>query len=213
MIATKWPRLLVVGDPVSPERADEIIVRTTDWDGLYTNDPVWEGWVTATLVELLDYPALSGDRWSGNPDVWRARAEWRERNGVLDLTYLRNERVSSAWFGGPHGWIDWDGYVGCATYNVGKWPSDETITEDWRRIAAAFPDLRLTAQLVEDEGEGALAGEWRVADGFVTHVEDPVHLVREVESVRFRAFDGLSERGCSLPRLRDALRRVGRTTP
>jgi hypothetical protein len=134
--------------------------------------------------------------------------------GVLQLSYLENARIASSWIGGPHGWCDWDGTIGCANYNIGKWPTVEAVTEDWHAIAAAFPYLNLRAQLVPDEGEAESAVvEWQISNGAVSTVEelrDPIVRPGELSAgsllIRFAAVDG--ERGVSLHRLREALRQV-----
>lgn len=148
---TKWPRLLVVGEPVTERQANEIIIRTTNWSGLFTNDKTWERGVSAVLTKF-GHPGL-GHHSTGWSD---AVVAWQERIGALDLFYLNNNRIMSAWYGGPHGWCDWNGDIGCTTWNIGKWPSNLEVSEDWRAIAAAFPYLELRAQCVDDEGSVTL---------------------------------------------------------
>lgn len=217
MITTKWPRLLVVGQPITEEQADEILIRTSNLD-FFSNDKAWERIVADELVEV-GAPrepadgALSEERirWYREFDAWKRSV------GVLNLHYLGNSRIASAWIGGPHGWCDWSGVIGCNTYNIGKWPSTEEVDEDWAAIAAAFPYLDLTAQLLEEEGEGALCGQWRVKDGQVAYNDTPERRIvgaaelseATVLSVIFMSA-ALRERGVSVERLRRALARVVR---
>jgi hypothetical protein len=207
-IATKWPRLIVVGNNVTPDQADQILIRTNYWHSLFSNDKQWQA-IVATVVAEFGYPAEpdpSGLRVEGA--IWariEAKDRWRKHLGVLDLGYLHNWQIMSAWFGGPHGWCNWDGQIGCTTFNIGKWPSENEVTGEWRAIAAAFPYLRLTAQCIEDEGEGVVAGTWTVADGTVNYVDGPADRIAEPTDVtHFRT----SERGVEYTRLRRAFEAV-----
>jgi hypothetical protein len=136
--------------------------------------------------------------------------------GIIGLEYLYNSRISTASLGGPHGWCDWNGNIITDSYNIGKWPNTEEITEEWERIAAAFPYLDLTAQLVNEEDTGdELAGEWRVKDGTVTYNPDPlVELPRvtdDEEELKWAVADLFSfgrERGVSPERLTQAVTQV-----
>jgi hypothetical protein len=209
VIQTKWPRLIVVGQPVSEAQADEILIRTNGWWYLFSNDKQWERQVYA-VAEEFGYPRdVAGDDLRGP----RAVQEWMDRLGMLSLNYLTNSRIVSSYIGGPHGWCDWDGQVGSVGYNIGKWPSDEEVTEDWEAIAAAFPFLDLTAQCIEDEGEGAPAAQWRMSGGRVDYDPAPSDLlaapVDDFEgNVQRLISDPFRERGVSVERLRQALGRV-----
>ncbi|WP_106239822.1 hypothetical protein [Nonomuraea fuscirosea] len=121
---TKWPRLLVVGEPVTREQASEILVRTDDWF-LSTNDRAWKAAVEGLAAEygMPAEPPFSADI-ETKKSAWAGKREWRQRVGVLQLEYLGNARIASPWIGGPKGWCDWDGRIGCGNYNVGKYPMD-----------------------------------------------------------------------------------------
>lgn len=206
---TKWPRLLVLGEPVTREQANEILVRTDDW-WMGTNDRAWEQAVYALAAEV-GHP---GSPYGGSvTDHFPAVMAWQERLGILDLHYLDNRRIASSWIGGPHGWCDWEGKIGCSNYNLGKWPSVEAVTDDWTAIAAAFPYLTLHAQLVTDEGEGEVAATWAVRDGKAALVE-PVGQILDIpaDDVEGMVFGLLysanRERGVSVNRLQEALAQV-----
>jgi hypothetical protein len=213
MELTKWPRLVVAGKPVTPAQAEEIILRTQDWYDLGTNDREWELAVHA-VAQRYGYPPPVPwwDEERAQPDAYKARqvalAAWKAEWGVLDLAYLDTDRIASAWIGGPKGWVDWDGSIGCRTYNIGKWPSEEEVLADWQAIAAAWPFLELRAQLWPDEGEAPPVVEFRVANGdvLVLHeVTDPL----EPQPLReFRALYDGGERGTTLARLEGAFARV-----
>lgn len=210
---TKWPRLLVAGDPVTREQANEILIRTDDWRPA-VNDQVWES-ATKHLAAEYGMPIEpTGGGIEALRASWAAMRAWRKRMGVLRLQHLGNARIASSWIGGPHGWCDWDGRIGCSTYNVGKWPTVEELTSDWEAIAAAFPYLKLHAQAVTAEGEGEVAATWAVRDGRAALVE-PVDLVTPVQQLdEFdmigRIFGSGGERGVTLERLREALAQVAK---
>ncbi|HEY9372556.1 hypothetical protein [Streptomyces sp.] len=214
---TKWPRLLVVGEPVTREQANEILIRTDSWR-FFLNDQAWEtavcdlgdeyGMPVDSMRRLK--PGEYSERWR---DIEADKQARRERMGILDLHDLANHRIGSSWIGGPHGWCDWDGKIGCSNYNIGKWPTVEDVTEDWQAIAAAFPYLNLHAQVVTDEGEGEVAATWAVRDGEAALVEPVERIVDaepdDVEGMVFGLmFNAGRERGVSLERLRAALAQV-----
>ena len=181
----KWPRLLVVGKPVTPEQANDILIRTDSWI-LCLNDRAWaKAAYRAAGVVLAHY---------GMPGLEELR-DFRARMGVLDLAYMANARIGSSWIGGPHGWCDWTGWIGCAAYNVGTWPSHEQVTDD---------------------GEGDLAGQWTVRGGQVQFDRAPAELIRPAEEVALSAIAMLAfrsevtgrEQGVPMRRLVAALDQV-----
>lgn len=207
---TKWPRLLVAGEPVTREQANEILIRTDDWS-MTSNDLAWKATVESVAAEYgMPVEPPPGAR---SAAYWAANKAWRERMGVLWLEYLGNARIASPWIGGPKGWCDWDGRIGCSMYNVGKYPSLEHLTSEWENIAAAFPFLKLHAQAVTDEGLGEVAATWAVMGGRAALVE-PVGRVTPVEHLSvgdiFARLDPGGERGLTLERLREALDQVAK---
>lgn len=207
---TKWPRLLVEGDDVAREQANEILVRTDGWY-FCTNDDVFRRSVCGLVGIEIDSHGILG---------WRSLDEFRTSIGALDLNDIDNNQIMSSWIGGPHGWCDWDGKIGCDTWNIGKWPTFDGITEEWVTIAAAFPYLRLRAQIVANEGEGEIVGGWTVTDGTVTvdfQPDDegqPQRICRPRELTPDQVRSCLThpslgrERGVTLDRLRQAVAQV-----
>ncbi|WNI20349.1 hypothetical protein [Actinacidiphila sp. ITFR-21] len=200
---TKWPRLLVTGTPVTREQADEILIRTTNLYLLDVNDKAWVSVVYRAF-------GLAPGRY-GNATIDSIRAVSAELDTV-PLTLLYNSRVASSWIGGPHGWCNWNGQIGCSTYNLGKWPDRETVISEWQSIAVAFPFLDLTAQLLADEGQGPVLGQWRVVNGRAT--EEPIGLpvtppveLDEWDVIGRVMFVG-GEQGVPLARLTAAVQRV-----
>jgi hypothetical protein len=208
---TKWPRLIVVPEdpePVTREQVNEILIRTAT-PHLFTNDRLLE----LAVREILGHPhkdSRTGPAAGEVRDWIRAEEEWRASLRILGLQYVHNSRIVSASIHGPHGWCDWDGTLGCTTWNIGKWPSHEDVTADWEAIAAAFPYLDLHVQLITGEGEGELAAEWRVTGGHAFPVEpvarfSPGELTEAAILARFR-YGG--ECGVPLQRLREAVAQV-----
>lgn len=209
---TKWPRLVVVPDkpePLSREQANEILIRTCS-PYFFSNDHGWERQVR----DILGHPhrdSIEGPS-AGNVRAWiDAEREWADSLGILDLQYCHNSQIISAWIGGPHGWCDWDGNLGCSTWNIGKWPAHDNVTEDWEKIAAAFPYLDLYVQCITDEGEGDVAGQWRVTGGKAALVEPvermEVHELGDAQ-VLGRMFMPGGERGVTAERLREAVEQI-----
>jgi hypothetical protein len=214
----KWPRLIVTGEPVTREQANEILVCTNSWD-FCTNDQEWERQILSMAGEFgRPVRPEHGADFSLFREYYERCRDWEERLGVLNLHYLGNARIASSWIGGPHGWCDWDGRIGCSNYNIGKWPDQVTVTEDLQQIAAAFPYLTMHVQLIGDEGDGGVLDTWAVRGGQAALVEPAGMLdrpaVSDVEGW-FEAlmFDRHRERGCSIARLREALQQVSDNRP
>jgi hypothetical protein len=229
----KWPRLLVVGDDITPEQANEVIIRTTPLGYMFTNDKKWESIVRSAF----DIPSdLTHDDYALPVDerIAKARTIWNKTDrriaqlGILNLHNMANHRIASAYLGGPHGWCDWEGGIGTASYNVGKWPTAGEMHTDLVDIATAFPFLRMRVQLLNDRydetveseyGPGSYVYEdtapvtWTVDGGAVEYViEDRPPLRFEEDETRApeEFFSPTRERGVSQKRLREAIAQVER---
>lgn len=202
IITTKWPALAIVGKSVTSEQADDILLRT--WGGyFYSNDDPWMQAVGAIMgIEHKGFRQFD----------YQSEAACYKRLGGIDLHYLGNERIMAARLGGPFGWCDWDGKIGCNSYNIGKWPSVDEVEEDLRAIAAAWPFLDFRMQLFDGEGEGPLCGEWRVWDGKAMETEPGDAIAQQgfdaPAAVDQLLFGSGRERGVSPERLRLAYQRV-----
>lgn len=192
---TKWPRLIVEGSPVTPDQAAEIAIRTDNWF-ISTNDREWQD-------EIHEITGI--EKGSNGFPNFNSMQEFRESVKALYLSYLTNDLICSSWIGGPYGWIDWAGNVGCATHNIGKWPTPLEVYDDWRRIATAFPFLDLTCQLITEEGEGKPVVEYRVNQGMVMVKARPETLLSEPFDPPFVALLPGAERGCTPTMLRNAI--------
>lgn len=209
-VLPKWPALVVLGAPVTPTQAAEILIRT---DGFLfsSND---DEFVRELFAELG--VETTGERWP-DPADWDSWYAARDRYGVLtNLDYLRNSRVVSSSVNGPHGWLDWDGRVHTTSYNVGKWPTVEAVLAEWELIARTWPFLDLKSQLMSGEvceDDVRPLVEFRVRDGRVTVDVEPKTmqapptfldtgaLLRRLTSSRGER----GERGCTVEQFRGAL--------
>lgn len=210
---TKWSRLLVVGEDITPEQASVVIMRTTGWKLLSSNDHEWQ----RDVRSCLGLPPE--DWWLNHPASVREQFErrieefQREIGVLLGLDYLQNHRIMSSWIGGPHGWCDWDGTIGAANYNIGKWPGIEEFYAEWKILAQALPFLTMTAQLVPQEGaQGNAVVECKMSQGKTSLAEGWFPLVAEpIEpNLSILLFRSEGERGVTLARLREAYEHVRR---
>jgi hypothetical protein len=201
----KWRRLLVSGHNVPRAVGEEICLATFQPEGFYTNDKHFERLVASALDLEIDEHG-----WISHESAKRYRAAV----GGLELNWMDNHQIGSAWIGGPHGWCDWDGKIGCGSYNLGKYPSNEEITEDLVLIALRWPQLKLWVQVLDSEGYGPVSGEWKVADGKAecftklnyNHVTAPIELDPQVALLGL--YREHRERGVDVEQLRKIFERV-----
>lgn len=165
----KWPGLVVIGDKISEEEAAEVLIRTNIFD-YGCNNKAW----MRIVAKLLN--VKMNDNYFDYHDTERINKEY----GILELGYLDNARIMSAWIGGTKGWCNWDGTIRCGNFNIGKWPSTEEVAQEWSRIAEAFPFLNLRAQLLDEEIHSEVEGkpviEYQVSNGRCTFSR-PTHVL------------------------------------
>lgn len=193
----KWPMMATIGKRVTEDQAAEIIVRCSSLH-FSCNDKRWDAELYGALGLVVGKHGWVDD-WQS---VMDKRRELRsvETGEYLDL----DSRLSTAYIGGPHGWMNWDGRVGEAGHNIGKWPTVEDVREGWANIAAAFPYLELRCQLFSGEGcEDDIRPviEYRVADGSV-EMREPgetmTHYPRDIGTEVRRMMSYGGERGCTI---------------
>ena len=214
----KWPAFVVVGEPVTPEQAAEIILRT---DSLYfsTNDHSWAGQLNAYLYRVSPCTSFScneaicellGLPNGGDFDkAYEYKRAIHESVGKIPLNYLNNHQIASSWIGGAHGWCSWNGEIGCSNYNIGKWPSVGDVYDEWERIAKAFPFLELKCQLMNHEAgeddafDPGPVVEFRIKNGLVKMAKPKDYL----KHPSFGGWGGVfgSERGCSFEQFKSAV--------
>lgn len=194
----KWAELLVVGEPVGPGLAYDIIFRTCRLSRTYCNDEKWmRGF--HKLIYGIDMPEHLA-----NPtlddyfmDVYETKlgkttdkftnAEWEKvyadctslrmkldaKIKPLDIDWISNDQLASCYIYGPKGWVDWNGVVGNEgnTYNLGKRPTVEGILRDWKLIARTYPQLTLRAWVFSHQHDSVLE-EGDTADDIVGPLRD-----------------------------------------
>lgn len=169
----KWPALVVKGKKISREQAAEVIIRTDGLD-ITTNDREYELFLSELIYGTKSIDIISFYMKNYNLDFHGACVETSKHKktnfGILDIYYLKNQRIVSTLFTGPHGWCDWAGQIQTNTYNIGKYPEPQGILDEWKTIAETFPFLDLKCQLMSGEVSENLVYpviEYRVKNGGV----------------------------------------------
>lgn len=143
----KWPAMVVVGENVTHFQAAEILLRTD----YHFPDFSYAGNNKHHRNELMKLVGAGDSDEMDWRELMDKMTEFRTRVKKVDLEYLNNDQIMSSWIGGPHGWCSWEGVIFSNTFNIGKWPSVESVANDWGRIAEAFPFLNLRSQLYSGE--------------------------------------------------------------
>lgn len=180
----KWPAMIVKGKPVTTDQAKEIIIRTDSFN-FYSNDRSFERQINKYLygVECNSFDrheAIEKKHGIKMFEAFEMESAKQLEYGIIQLEYLNNSRILSSWIGGPHGWCNWNGYIGCNNYNIGKYPAEDEVFEEWKRIAEAFPFLSLKCQLLSGETCGdnlEPVVEYRIDGGIVGWIEEPTELL------------------------------------
>lgn len=141
----KWPCLLVVGKKVTEDQANKILLMTD------SHIPDFRYASNARRMNKLACAVFGIPSDEDGDEHYRKLLQLRKRLNLVELSYLSNSMICSSFIGGPHGWLKWDGTVGCNSYNIGKWPSVSEVFSDWKRIARRFPELDLECQLLSGE--------------------------------------------------------------
>lgn len=187
----KYPIVVAVGDTLTREQTNEVMLRTNRWHILSCNDRVWNDTVACILgiADQLDndphehesqYRRELGDgreHWDWSY-AWELISAFGDGIKALKLFALDNESIMTSCVDGPCGWLDWSGRIRARYREGSKWTTPEEVEADWRDLAEAFPFLRLRAQLLSGGYLAALPGgtvgvEWIIENGTVTRVETP----------------------------------------
>lgn len=211
----KWPAMVVKGDPVTKEQAMEIIIRTSSFRYMFSNDKLF--------LQGLHY-LIFGHQVIDKEDIAKNLGlDYNQFEGWVDsklapfkqiegLDYLEStSRIVSCWIGGPKGWIDWDGNIFTNNYNIGKYPTVEEVLIEWDKIAKVFPFLNLRCQLFD--GESGQEGikplvEYVVSGGKVDLIK-PVDFICGADGeIKFDLNSPGRERGVSLSKFKEALNYV-----
>jgi hypothetical protein len=230
----KLPALIVKGEKITPEQASEIIIRTNGDSSCNDNEfsnrvaeLIYDVKIPDHLIHNYDQvntaiekklgieEEVEGEKWEKWSKVWGYRDEKRAELEIIELSYLDNSQICSSWIGGPHGWCDWEGNIGCSNYNIGKWPGVEEVYNEWKSIAKAFPFLDLRCQLANHEASSPEMSEnpgpvveFIVKAGKVKMVIPKDYIeIPEFGPIR-NIGDRDSEIGCTIEKLNDALEMV-----
>lgn len=178
----RWARMLAVGEPLTREQTNEVMMRTNNWGFTRCNDEEWEGIVASILgwFDRFDELVESGEC----EDDWY---EWRQRSSqiseeygatfaALDLGHLDNDAIMSH-SDEPGGWLRWDGTIR-PDWHVGvKYPEVDEIEAEWKQIAAAFPFLEMRVQALSGgfgctgaAPKDTVIAEWVITHGTVTRM-------------------------------------------
>lgn len=173
-VTTKWPGLLIWGEPVSEEYALEVI-RRTDYSHMHnvtTNDNEFENefqWLVFGAVRnYADFntnPVSRDAYWSAVDSAYNAL-------GALELDHLAQEWIATCYVGGNNGWMHPDGKI-LNFKNFGKWPSVDEIQQELDMIVRAFPDLCMNlawwdkeySQVIDNNWTDEPSGGWIVDKG------------------------------------------------
>lgn len=144
MLTCKVAEVIILGRPLAPGRAQEIIRRT---DLFFWGAHAFPDWMrggskeySRALDALLGYPSaermarIAGLGASGRQ---RLADVWRRRWGAIDLRWINNHQVMDA-----TGFCHADGSVVFAGEEE-DYPTGPEMLRDLRRIAQAFPDLSM----------------------------------------------------------------------
>lgn len=140
-ITNMWPAMLITGEKVTEEQAMDIIIRTDEavvTPNIYTfgnNQDFGKQW--AKLIDV---------RYDYDESVYSRL----ECINFVSLEYLYNSLLGSCWMGGSTSWIWEDGSI-FRFSNIGKWPSTEEVFDELKRIAQAFPYLKLKVTLFDEQ--------------------------------------------------------------
>lgn len=216
----KWPQMVIRGEPVTLDQAAEILVRTSSFY-FHSNDPQFEDELYSILDNAMgfnfDINDYQGTTFTKERELIFDRLERLKEdnrlNQILDLYYLENERFVNSWVGGPKGWVNWDGEVGCCNYNIGKWPSALQVEQEWSYIAKAFPYLDLRCQLMSGETceDNVPLIEYVIKEGEVKaaipkeKIVSNVPYVDSADSLLGNTNNPNRERGCTLKQFQEAI--------
>jgi hypothetical protein len=177
----RWARMLTVGEPLTREQTNEVMMRTNDWRFTACNDEEWRHIVACILGWYDRHEEVCDDDkcvqwWAWVNERHTIADAYGESIGSLGLSHLDNDAIMSH-SDEPGGWLRWDGTIR-PDWHIGvKYPEVDDIEAEWRQIATAFPFLEMTAQALS--GGFGCAGaapkhtviaEWRITHGTVTRM-------------------------------------------
>lgn len=170
----KWPMAFVTGKQVTPEQAQDIIFRTDSslqYPSPYGmgNDRAFKdhcarvfGWDRLFALEedefKITHERKGQEAWEqlrkripGYNCTSQIKSALTEELGTVATEYVGNSWLSTAYIGGPHGWMSPSGVIHHDGHNWGKWPSVSEIVRDWEVLLEAFPYIEVVNTLFSGE--------------------------------------------------------------
>jgi hypothetical protein len=131
----KWTGMICIGDPVTPEQALEVIIRTDRYNfyNEYYKDVQLLNVVKKAYVRCLPIEDQISDQMLDYE-------KFNHMFGVLPLNYLNNHMLYHST--GLHGWMKKNGIVKTSSYNIGKRPTKQDLIEEVQIILKAFPFIK-----------------------------------------------------------------------
>ena len=125
-ITTKWPGVVIVGKPLTPEQVIDVAFNTSH--------RIWSSDKSPFARKVKSLDGFNGE------------------NPGLELDYFDNSIGLGPWIGGNENWVHHDGTI-FMWNNIGKWPSDKEVQSDLERIAERFPFIDMVVSIMSEEIE------------------------------------------------------------
>ena len=171
----KWPQMIVTGESITPDQAFDIIFRTDDFltdasEHSGGNNREFGNWYRKSAgLDALQVERKYPEGHTYMDQDWDRREQLHAAIGFVSTEYVSNDWSACCFIYGPHGWCHPDGQIQYVD-NVGKWPKEREIYDEWTTIASAWPFLDLHVTLMsgescEDDTEPLI--NFRVVNGTV----------------------------------------------
>jgi len=131
----KWTGMICIGDPVTPEQALEIIIRT---DNYRFYDEYYRDVDLLKLIKKIYMRCLPIEDQISHQilDI----EKFNHMFGILPIHYLNNHMLYHST--GLHGWMKKNGTIKTSSYNIGKRPTKKDLVEEVQIIIDTFPFIR-----------------------------------------------------------------------
>lgn len=123
-ITTKWPGVVIVGKPLTPEQVIDVVFNTLP--------RIWRNEDHLFAQQVKDLAGFNSSCPGTQP------------------RYFSNSIVPSSWPGGNENYVHHDGTI-FMWHNIGKWPSDDVVQTDLEKIAKQFPFIDMVVSIMSQE--------------------------------------------------------------
>ena len=127
----KYYLLIAIGDKLSPEQTHEVLLRTSDLEDVFEREEY------KTILNDLGI-----EKYKGRP------LQFLKSIKPLELYYLDNEQFVSSYFGGLHGWLNWEGNIRASSFDCGKYPTEKKLEKEVKLLTSTFPFLNMWFQFL-----------------------------------------------------------------